>query len=197
MRVIFLDIDGVLNSDQRAKEIHDRFDQGLATQEEANNWDLPYEGTLVPLKHIIDQTGAQIVLSSCWRYNPERIEALNKVFSPYGFQIMDQTPIARITLKTLFNIGVSKKQIHDYHSMYAGENCDPYTTDRGAEIAIYLHRHPEIESFVILDDDIFDIKTYFPGKTVRPNFYKGGLNMDLANQAINILLNKKSEEAVL
>ena len=31
MKVIFLDIDGVLNSNQRAKEIHDRFDQGLAT----------------------------------------------------------------------------------------------------------------------------------------------------------------------
>ncbi len=191
MKVIFLDIDGVLNSEQRAKEVHDRFNQGLATHDEVLNWDLPYEGTLVPLKHIIDQTGAQIVLSSSWRCNPKRIEALNKVFSPYGFQIMDQTPIARITLKTLFSIGVSKKQVHDYNSMYGGENCDPYTTDRGAEIAIYLHKHPEIESFVILDDDIFDIKTYFPGKTVKPSFHKGGLNMDLANQAINILLNKE------
>ena len=50
MGVIFLDIDGVLNSKQ------DRF-----------SWDIETDIHFIRLKRIVEKTGAQIVLSSSWR----------------------------------------------------------------------------------------------------------------------------------
>jgi hypothetical protein len=56
MKVIFLDIDGVLNSDQTP-----------------NPRKLPYvvdRKLLTRLKRLLQRTGAKVVLSSTWRYDP-------------------------------------------------------------------------------------------------------------------------------
>lgn len=64
MKVIFLDIDGVMNSQDRAIQLHNLHEQGLCSDEEWHNWDMPYKDTLEALSHIIKNTGAKIVLSS-------------------------------------------------------------------------------------------------------------------------------------
>lgn len=88
MKVIFLDIDGVLNS-----RSYDR----------KRNWNEQTdidESRLPLLKSIVKATGAKIVLSSTWRQhwnrNPERCDAdgeyINRTFAKFGLEIFDKTP---------------------------------------------------------------------------------------------------------
>lgn len=88
MKVIFLDIDGVLNS-----RIYDR----------ERNWNeqTDIDETRLPLvKKIVDGTGAKIILSSTWREhwdkNLEKCDKdgvyINKTFAKYGLEIYGKTP---------------------------------------------------------------------------------------------------------
>lgn len=92
MKVIFLDIDGVLNSRAYDKT---RDKNGLTNIDE----------TRLPLvKSIVSQTGAKIVLSSTWRTDWEKDPAIcredgvyiNKTFSKFGLEIFDKTPFLGI-----------------------------------------------------------------------------------------------------
>lgn len=87
MKILFLDIDGVLNSRE-----YDR----------KRNWNeqTDIDETRLPLvKEIIDKTGAKIVLISTWRSHWDRDESLcdedgmyiNRLFSKYGLAIYDKT----------------------------------------------------------------------------------------------------------
>ena len=186
MKVIFLDIDGVMNSQDRAIQLHNLHEQGLCSDEEWHNWDMPYKDTLEALNHIIKNTGAKIVLSSTWRGSQERIEKLNKCFEPYGFQIYDKT-CHGVYHKDLKALGFNLRRCH---SSYTGQKTGlRYTTDRGAEIAFWLSEHPDVESFVILDDDIAGIKQYYTKEHIQTDFYKDALNMECAERAIKILNN--------
>ena len=186
MKVIFLDIDGVMNSENRVRELKALEDAGMLDKKALYNWDMPYEGTLLPLKKIVDETGAKIVLSSCWRRNPDKIERLNECFKPYGFQIYDSTCHGLYT-EDLKKLGFSPIRCHTKYTDVTGKK---YTTDRGAEIASWLNEHPEVESFVILDDDVADIDQYYKKQHVCTDFYNWALTFEKAEQAIKILNNK-------
>ena len=87
MKVIFLDIDGVLNS-----AVYDR----TKSFEDGN-----IDRTRLPiLRSIIDRTGADVVLSSSWRihldddcqpYTPTG-EGMMRIFHEGGIRISDKTP---------------------------------------------------------------------------------------------------------
>ena len=88
MKIIFLDIDGVLNS-----RVYDR----------KRNWNeqTDIDETRLPLiKEIVDATDAKIVLSSTWRQHwdkdPNRCDVdgryINKTFAKFGLAIFDKTP---------------------------------------------------------------------------------------------------------
>lgn len=88
MKVIFLDIDGVLNS-----RAYDR----------KRNWDeqTDIDETRLPLvKEIIERTGAEIVLSSTWREHWSQDiskcdsdgEYITRTFKKFGLEIYDKTP---------------------------------------------------------------------------------------------------------
>lgn len=65
MKIIFLDIDGVLNTERYCKI---QIERGMASYYDAEfNFD-PI--CMRCLKEVIDKTGAKIVLSSSWRENP-------------------------------------------------------------------------------------------------------------------------------
>lgn len=86
MKIIFLDVDGVLNdyfTEERTK----------------SGWTFISEKYILRLKQIIETTGAKIVLSSDWRYgmddeNPDEdfIELRDKLLE-YDIHIMDKTPV--------------------------------------------------------------------------------------------------------
>ena len=75
MKIIFLDVDGVLNSS------HDGFNIQLGTSKH-----------LKLLKQIVDETDAKIVLSSSWRINDKtRLFVKNKL-NEYGMMLIGSTP---------------------------------------------------------------------------------------------------------
>ena len=60
MKIIFLDIDGVLNSDEYFDKIKNLNINGIE-----NDIDIR---KIILLKKSLDETGAKIVLTSSWRY---------------------------------------------------------------------------------------------------------------------------------
>ena len=90
MKVIFLDIDGVLNSEDY---VYSCREYGIAID----------PTRMVLLKQIINETNAKIVLSTSWREhwekNPDECRKtglqINTIFSKYDLEIFDKTPNLR------------------------------------------------------------------------------------------------------
>ena len=88
MKILFLDIDGVLNSRE--------YDRRRDWNEQSN-----IDKTRLPLlKRIIESTGAKIVLISSWRSHwnsdgalcDEAGRYMNDLFAEYGLSVYDKTP---------------------------------------------------------------------------------------------------------
>lgn len=189
MKIIFLDIDGVLNNQPHAIALHRLVEEGkMSSKEFYDTWDLPYDDTALPLKHIVDETGAKIVLSSSWRLLPKEVERLSKKLKEYNLEIMDKTCYC-VSLNKAIELGCDPSK-----SYFGNETHDSgkktILSDRGIEITEWLSRHPGVESYVILDDEIEDIKPFHPNNYVKTDFYGYGLTMELAKKAVDIL-NKK------
>lgn len=159
MKILFLDVDGVLNS--RA------YDRKRDWTKQTN-----LDETRLPLvKKILDATGAKIVLSSTWREDWEKDEALcgedgkylNETFARYGLVIFDKTPFLGLT------------------------------AERKEEIKRYLaSSREEIEAFAVLDDYRFGWGELSPFVVItNPNFGLG-LEEEHANKAISLLRAKKN-----
>ncbi len=84
MKVIFLDVDGVLNSDEYFDRIQNLDIEGIESEIDINKVKL--------LKKAVDETGAKVVLSSSWRYTRNAL-VLKKLLANYGIHITDSTPI--------------------------------------------------------------------------------------------------------
>ena len=138
VKIVFLDIDGVLNDALTIQRLMD---------------DAPTMDHLECLKAIIDRTGAQIVLSSTWRlFSLSRNIVKNKL-KKVGLEFIDRT-------KELMK-------------------------GRAAEIREWLSRHPEVENFVVLDDDKTLLKE-FPNNMVKTAFFSG-LCPEHIDKAVKIL----------
>ena len=125
MKVIFLDIDGVLN-----------YTQWYVSDRNPGNLD-GKEGDIDPLcadrvNFICEKTGAKIVLSSDWRISwPHCIDRLEKGGIGQGL-VIGKTP-------------------EHMWVEHCGKDFLDYTS-RGSEIDDWLSRHPECDRYVILDD---------------------------------------------
>lgn len=73
MRLIFLDVDGVLNKSHGK----DEFDPLMMKN----------------LKHIVDSSGSEIVISSDWRRSGANLARLRSELMSYGMNFIDTTPI--------------------------------------------------------------------------------------------------------
>ena len=85
MKVIFLDIDGVLNSDEYLDKVKNSDIQGIER-------DIDVEKVKL-LKRAIDETGARVVLSSSWRYT-RNARYLKELLANYEIRV-DSTPYIR------------------------------------------------------------------------------------------------------
>ena len=83
MKVIFLDIDGVLNSDEYFDKIKNLDIQGIEQEIDIEKIKL--------LKKAINETGAKVVLSSSWRYTRNG-QQLKELLSNYEIYV-DSTPL--------------------------------------------------------------------------------------------------------
>lgn len=142
MKVLFLDIDGVLNSDNWfgyrlyciKNNMYDRVLNFIDTNDENTEHKLTMidDRAIANLNRIVEETGCKVVLSSSWRSSQES----ENVFTQYilklkGFkyELYDVTP--RL-----------------WHKEFG--------TQRGEEIHSWINKESEkneIESYVILDDD--------------------------------------------
>lgn len=78
MRVIFLDVDGVLNTSDLIRQFgSDHIDDVLVTL----------------LARIVKETNAQIVLSSTWRIRERDKVLVAKALARHGLEIFDSTPV--------------------------------------------------------------------------------------------------------
>lgn len=176
MKVIFLDFDGVLNGyTKKTRTIFDvarklhliKFLYLIYDVFGIRFW------KVFKLFCICKITGAKVVLSSSWKqayYKPY------KECGSRGKELQRKMKFWKIPV-----IGITKY-------------CNGI---RGKEIQLYLKNHPKIHNFIILDDESFDIKDYFPDNLILTSngkvgtcYENSGLRLSHVIKAIQIL-NKK------
>lgn len=165
MKVIFLDIDGVLNSQAYFAGNHEDV-KGFYIKNIYNNdnidllverqlMDIDYNKLLL-LKKIIDEVDAKVVVTSTWKqlfFFPQLVKKLIEL----GIPIVGHTEDSVI--------------------------------DRGAGIKKYLQEH-KVSKYAVLDDDIFDdYDEEIMNKLVKTSFYDGGLCEEEGKKLVKILKN--------
>lgn len=159
MRVIFLDVDGVLNSEDDLKIYREK--NGITG---CILYDNVEERPLKLLKQIVDVTGAVIVLSSSWRLGYGKTESI------FGGRLYEKVSAA---------LKANGMEIYDITPYMPG-------AQRGDEIKQWLSKRQDVESFVILDDDS-DMGEYVDTKLIQTT-YKYGLLPEHVEVAIKKLL---------
>ncbi len=86
MKILFLDVDGVLNNDDWAWEMYKKY------KVEVYREDILYQPSLCELRRIINATGAKIVVSSSWRKIEHAYKDLLMWLKMYGMEVLDVTP---------------------------------------------------------------------------------------------------------
>lgn len=154
MKIIFLDIDGVLNN---TKYVLDLIENKKITQGNCNIFHIFDPICVDNLANVVKKTGAQIVLSSTWRGSYKKGD-MDKVTIDYWLNTF------RIPLPI---------------------DITPYLgSKRGYEIQSWLDNHPDVENFVILDDDTDMV--HLMNKLAHCK-NEEGLTKAVANEAISIL----------
>lgn len=127
MKVIFLDIDGVLNG-------HD--------------WDEPAQSNRIrfrcveQLSRILQATGAKIVLSSAWRYMIH-----GGAMTHTGFEYMLRTHGASGIVGKIIGVTIRDEDTPGYHNF----DKDGWE-GRRLQIQTWLDAHSDVKTFVVIDD---------------------------------------------
>ena len=167
MKVIFLDIDGVLNHSQTMSKT-------------PSGWTGLSENLVSRLGIITKETGAVVVLTTTWKVDWDKNEEYRMPDGVYLHQKLMKEKIFIFDKTESF----PDKKVQD--SFY-----------RGREILNFLDAHPEITSYIILDDNEFEFEQY--PDTIMPYFIHTdaacGLSIPNMNQALE-LLGKKVEQSL-
>ena len=161
MKVVFLDVDGVLNSEDDLMVFREKNGiTGCIMYAEVEDRPLKL------LKEIIDKTAAKIVVSSSWRIGCER-SGRESIFGDKLYKRLE-------------------KRLHDYClEIYDITPSLSGDIQRGDEIREWLSKNP-VETFIILDDDS-DMCEYKDTDHFIQTTYKHGLTEELKDRAIDIL----------
>jgi len=136
MNVIFTDVDGVLNYKNFDEEYFCEF---LENQSNSRINVDPYKVSI--LARICRETDSKLVLSSSWKLlndaqgkHKEKLEELLNLFNRFGIEFYGYTP----NIPNL-NARKGEKMWKEY------------------DIQAYLKQHPEVTSFCIFDDELYDL----------------------------------------
>ena len=174
MKVIFLDIDGVLNTTNTFRLRKEEYKKTGKYRLAIDEYRVEY------LKRIIDESGAKIVLTSAWRRSfkkemtrivslDEKAQKLQNLFSKYDIEIYDITSV------------------------------DSFDINREKQIKEWLERKDNIETYIIIDDELCIYKD-LTDRVIKNKFMNSniedetglGLGENHIEIAIN-LLNKRSK----
>ncbi len=157
-KIIFLDIDGVLNSNKyfTSREYyykeHKKIEYTLEDTIKRQLYDIDMNKLELLLK-VVKITTTKIVITSSWR-RLSIYPYIKKYLIEVGLPIIGETP-------------------------YIEGN-------RGEEIRYYL-KNNKVDSFVILDDEIFKDFNELINNLVKTSFYEEGLTIDSCNEIIKRL----------
>ena len=171
-KVIFLDIDGVLNTERQ----HDHcVEAGLAY---ADNFGYAFDPVAVAnLKRIVDETGADIVISSSWKF--------------WGLSTMQKLWANRELTGTL--IDVTPNNVSDEMLLSVDLDLMDLPAGKGSEIKEWLEtKGQQVTHYAILDDlpDMLpEQQSHFVQTDPRI-----GITEDNANRVISILTGEVPKE---
>lgn len=148
MNIIFLDIDGVLNTGRHMEFQWIQNNHKCVLHSDCNFDPICLEN----FKNLMTETDAKIVISSTWR-----------LFHKEPMSEHDKYVWNRL-MENLDSVGAKERYIGD----------TPYLcTERGVEIEYWLkHTEHKIDNFVIIDDDS-DMGEYTETKLAKCNFVTG------------------------
>lgn len=158
-KIIFLDIDGVLNSQNTFRDNHEynKFFckyQNNSVDDIIKNRMLDIDlNKLFILRDICNLTGAKIVISSGWR-------------RMYDYLLVEEK---------LISLGLPVVGVTSY-----------IDGNRGNEIRKYLEDN-RVDDFVILDDDIFPDFNELENYLIKTSFYEDGLTEEIAREVVRVL----------
>lgn len=171
MKILFLDIDGVLN--------HDSWFKSKEYKKCSSDWRVSmFDPACVSrVNKILQETGARLVVSSSWRDMSDLPDIFKRIGLPTNF---DVTPFA----DNVFNL-------NPLQEMFGEEDIRYW---RGSEIQWYLdHNVTEDYTYCILDDDHDMLPKQLEYFVSTSNPY--GLTDKLMYKAIDILNNGRTCKA--
>lgn len=146
MKYIFLDVDGVLNSEEMCK--HKPFPKcrGMMGIEKSK---------VKCIKQIVEATGAEIVLTSSWKKSFD-------TFKRNGYRVvqMEDSDLVNFWAEEIAELGYFGKYLSNKlyeQKLRVYDTTSRYEEDpnrRGTGILKYLESHPA-DAYVILDDENF------------------------------------------
>lgn len=162
MKIIFLDIDGVLNSiDYQNSLLMSTDEKGISRAEIRDVYGQTFDPRCENwLAYIIAKTKAKIVISSSWRFSGVFVMQKMWEYRKLAGEVIGRTPI----------------HTDNQHTVENGE--------RGGEIAQWLKEN-EVENYIIIDDDS-DMLPEQMQNFVKTD-YEFGLTRILAEKAVKIL----------
>lgn len=160
MKLIFLDVDGVLNSEDYIVSEHDRLGHEKYVDTYLRQGGIPFDPKCLKLLfYILDTTDALICVSSTWRLSKDKIERLNKALGRYSNRIIGYTK----------HLGTNR-----------GLEIDNFLHDT-------IELRSPLDAYIIIDDDN-DMLEEQQEYLIQTN-YKTGLTVNDAFKAVKILNN--------
>lgn len=153
MKILFLDVDGVLNCTDTFRRRHAAWEATGKEFKDLIRFDWPLghldENLVLLLNPICEQTDCKIVVSSTWRNSCE-LSDFKGLLKQKGFLYPDKI----IGITPTLNLSIAENH-------------------RGLEIKHWLDNNAEVKSYCILDDDGFDIIGIHPNNYVHVRFDEG------------------------
>jgi len=169
MKVVFLDIDGVLNASKTFERRYNKWNETGVIELEIDEFRLEY------LKEIIDKTDSKIVLSSTWRFFFENNDGIVVPRNRKG-----------IELYNLFN-----KYDLEIYDLTTKNNY----LKREDQINLWISNHNDVDSFVVIDDESSDLKSFIGKQLIKTSIVEDGEILTNMDDCIG-LSEKPIEEAI-
>lgn len=207
-RIIFLDVDGVLDYLEffKTKTYKRRAKKNQCDMSNMiNRYNLFWVGLLCRI------TGAKVVMSSTWRYGwyadgtvrhdipGHQMELTDKLFRKYGIKLISITERGDVYLKDKYEL--DKEAIEKWVAGPSANGLEEVRTEefilkyaRGTQILEWIENHNYHGKYIVIDDDIGDIIFYkdLAKRLVQTSYYgkKGGFRFKHFIKALKLLRSK-------